>query len=116
MQKYSAEFIIGVGHFDNDIDISFVCVVQRLFHRRYHFHDTNISPWVQSAFHAIAIHEQREWFQPVLMKYAETPYCEQELVQRWFPGFHQDVSQKNIAYEARMSKQAYLFLACSLTI
>jgi hypothetical protein len=105
MQKCPAEFIIGAGHFDIDIDISFVCVVQRLFHRRYHFHDTNISPWVQSAFHAIAIHEQREWFQPVLMKYAETPYCEQELVQRWFPGFHQDVSQKSMNYEARSSKQ-----------
>ncbi|CAO3600236.1 unnamed protein product [Absidia cylindrospora] len=66
-------------------------LLQRLFHQRYHFHDTNISPWVQSAFHAIAIHEQRQWFQPVLMKYAAKPYCEQELVQLWFAGTHSDV-------------------------
>ncbi|KAI8340826.1 hypothetical protein BC941DRAFT_392499 [Chlamydoabsidia padenii] len=64
---------------------------QRLFQWRYRFHDTKISPWVQSAFHAIAIHEQRQWFQPVLMQYAEKPYCDQELVELWFPGVHQDV-------------------------
>ncbi|KAI8338609.1 hypothetical protein BC941DRAFT_423367 [Chlamydoabsidia padenii] len=66
-------------------------LLQRFFHQRYRFHDTNISPWVQSAFHAIAIHEQRQWFKPVLMKYAAKPYCEQELVQLWFAGTHSDI-------------------------
>ncbi|ORZ13160.1 hypothetical protein BCR42DRAFT_378374 [Absidia repens] len=66
-------------------------IFQQLFHQKYQFHDTNISPYVQSAFHAISIHEQRQWFRPVLMKYAEKPYCKQELTQIWFPGVHQDV-------------------------
>ncbi|KAI8099815.1 uncharacterized protein BX664DRAFT_322188 [Halteromyces radiatus] len=66
-------------------------LLQQFFYDRYRFHDTNISPWVQSAFHAISIHEQRQWFKPVLMKYAAKPYCEQELVQMWFPGVHSDV-------------------------
>ncbi|KAI8064697.1 hypothetical protein BC940DRAFT_335097 [Gongronella butleri] len=57
----------------------------------FRFHDINISPWVRSAFHALAIHEQRRWYEPTLMSFATKPKFEQELVQKWFPGMHSDV-------------------------
>ncbi|KAI8067987.1 hypothetical protein BC940DRAFT_256383 [Gongronella butleri] len=62
-----------------------------LFRRCFRFHDTNISPWVRSAFHALAIHEQRRWYEPTLMSFAVKPKYDQELVQKWFPGMHSDV-------------------------
>ncbi|KAI9270641.1 hypothetical protein BDA99DRAFT_502338 [Phascolomyces articulosus] len=62
-----------------------------LFHGLHSFHDTKLSPKVKSAFHALAIHEQREWFHPALMKYGSHKRPEQTLKQLWFPGTHSDV-------------------------
>ncbi|ORX61504.1 hypothetical protein DM01DRAFT_1316272 [Hesseltinella vesiculosa] len=66
-------------------------LLQQLFPCGSRFHDTNLSPWVKSAFHALSIHEQRQWFKPTLMTYAQTPNWDQELVQKWFPGVHSDI-------------------------
>ncbi|CDS05385.1 hypothetical protein LRAMOSA07914 [Lichtheimia ramosa] len=63
-----------------------------LFHGLHYFHDTKLSPKVISAFHAIAIHEQRAWFRPTLMQYATHKREHQQLEQLWFPGTHSDLS------------------------
>ncbi|KAI9494820.1 hypothetical protein BDB00DRAFT_871094 [Zychaea mexicana] len=62
-----------------------------LFHGLHNFHDTKLSPKVKSAFHALAIHEERAWFRPTLMKYGSHKKSDQELQQIWFPGTHSDV-------------------------
>ena len=55
---------------------------------RYEFHDTDLSPNVVHARHAIAIDERRQSFTPTL--WSETP-PKQNLKQAWFPGVHADV-------------------------
>ncbi|WP_020184622.1 DUF2235 domain-containing protein [Methylopila sp. 73B] len=54
---------------------------------RYEFHDTDLSPNVVHARHAIAIDERRQSFTPTL--WSDTP-PKQNLTQRWFPGVHAD--------------------------
>ncbi|MFE6805424.1 DUF2235 domain-containing protein [Streptomyces sp. NPDC057681] len=66
-------------------------VVNRL-NRRWAFHDTNLSNWVQGAFHALAVDEQRSAFRPTLW-HQQPGAAEkgQELKQVWFTGVHCDV-------------------------
>ncbi|GAA1233937.1 MULTISPECIES: DUF2235 domain-containing protein [Streptomyces] len=66
-------------------------VVNRL-NRRWAFHDTKLSSWVQGAFHALAIDEQRLAFRPTLW-HQQPGAAEkgQELKQVWFTGVHCDV-------------------------
>lgn len=56
---------------------------------KYQFHDTGLSGIVDHAYHAVAIDEHREEFQPTLW----TPpfHAEQTVEQRWFVGAHCDV-------------------------
>ncbi|KAI9316363.1 hypothetical protein BX666DRAFT_1949772 [Dichotomocladium elegans] len=61
------------------------------FHNLHRFHDATISRRVQSAFHAIAIHEQRKWFNPTVMTLGKGMAPNQELEEIWFPGNHSDV-------------------------
>ncbi|MHC0431928.1 DUF2235 domain-containing protein [Streptomyces sp. O3] len=64
----------------------------RLLRRRWEFHDTKLSGKVRGAFHALAIDEQRGFFEPTL-------WCPQpgdaekgqEVRQVWFAGVHTDV-------------------------
>ncbi|WSQ09883.1 DUF2235 domain-containing protein [Streptomyces sp. NBC_01231] len=63
-----------------------------LVNRRWAFHDTRLSTWVNGAFHALAIDEQRTAFRPTL--WHQRPGAEdkgQELKQAWFTGVHVDV-------------------------
>jgi len=54
----------------------------------YAFHDTNLSPIVQHARHAVAIDEMRASFSPTL--WTDIP-AGQDVKQIWFPGAHGDV-------------------------
>ena len=62
------------------------------FNRRWTFHDTELSSWVDAAFHALAIDEQRSAFKPTLW-HQQPGAAEQgqKLKQVWFAGSHCDV-------------------------
>lgn len=49
------------------------------------FHDLHVSPIVERAAHAVAIHEDRAAFEPNLMNWRDG------IVEAWFPGVHCDV-------------------------
>jgi uncharacterized protein (DUF2235 family) len=49
------------------------------------FHDLHVSPVVQSAYHAVAIDENRKTFTPNLMNKRD------EITEVWFPGVHTDI-------------------------
>ncbi|MEV7886418.1 DUF2235 domain-containing protein [Streptomyces sp. NPDC002817] len=62
------------------------------FNRRWAFHNTELSSWVRSAFHALSVDEQRSAFRPTL--WHQQPGADregQELKQVWFAGVHADV-------------------------
>jgi hypothetical protein len=62
------------------------------FNRRWSFHDTELSSWVNGAFHALAIDEQRSAFAPTLWHQQPGAFAKgQELKQVWFAGVHTDV-------------------------
>lgn len=74
--------------------------IARFFNGKYRFHDTELSPCVRSARHAVAIDETRRAFEPTLWEGfdelnigagkkptdADAPYQ-----QKWFPGVHSAV-------------------------
>lgn len=60
-----------------------------LTRHRYEFHDTELSPSVQTACHALAIDEQRAPFVPALWQ--DLPKTNQTIEQVWFSGAHSDV-------------------------
>ena len=57
---------------------------------KYGFHDTSLGRVVENAYHAVAIHEQREDYQVTLWD-AKHPHGTKEVEQRWFPGAHANV-------------------------
>ncbi|PUU77088.1 hypothetical protein B9Z19DRAFT_988179 [Tuber borchii] len=59
-------------------------------HKRYDFHDTGLSPQVENAFHALALDEERIFFEPTLWKKTEESKGA-NLKQCWFPGVHSDI-------------------------
>ncbi|MFJ6086278.1 DUF2235 domain-containing protein [Streptomyces sp. NPDC092369] len=62
------------------------------FNRRWSFHDTELSSWVNGAFHALAIDEQRSAFAPTLWHQQPGAFAKgQELKQVWFAGVHTDI-------------------------
>lgn len=60
-----------------------------LLNRRWQFHDTDLSSWVDAAFQALAIDEERNSFEPTLWK--SDPDATQRVEQVWFSGVHCDV-------------------------
>jgi len=58
-------------------------------HKRFAFHDTELSGQVENGFHALAIDEQRAPFAPTL--WDEKAKEGQRIVQTWFIGAHGDV-------------------------
>ena len=56
----------------------------------YAFHDLNLSPIVDAAYHAVAIDEQREDFNVALWKEC-APEQRDKVEQRWFPGAHSNI-------------------------
>ena len=63
--------------------------LRALTRKKHLFHDTQLSGTVQFAFHALAIDEQREPFEPTL--WLEKPKPNQVMEQVWFAGVHSDV-------------------------
>lgn len=61
-----------------------------LINRRWQFHDTELSPIVDTACHALAIDERRGPFRPTLWTQANVA-AGQEREQVWFAGSHSDV-------------------------
>ncbi|KAH6693470.1 hypothetical protein F5X68DRAFT_247741 [Plectosphaerella plurivora] len=55
--------------------------------KQYAFHNTNVSPWVDYAFQALALDEQRLTFPPTMWR-STTGAPAKSLVQCWFPGVH----------------------------
>jgi uncharacterized protein (DUF2235 family) len=55
------------------------------------FHDTQLSPDIAFAYHALAIDEQRPPYQPTLWTRADGAGDSQVLEQRWFAGVHSEI-------------------------
>jgi uncharacterized protein (DUF2235 family) len=63
-----------------------------LVNQRWAFHDTELSGWVEAAFQALAIDEQRAVFEPTLWhQQPDAASSGQELQQMWFAGVHCDI-------------------------
>lgn len=86
---------------------------QRWNARRYSFHDVKLSRSVDYAYHALAIHERRNSFQPTLWEQnaVADPVHPQVLEQVWFTGVHSnigggydDVGLSNVALKWMMCK------------
>ena len=60
-----------------------------LVNRWWQFHDTQLSSWVDAAFQALAIDEERSSFGPAL--WTSDPRADQHVEQVWFAGVHSDV-------------------------
>ncbi len=59
--------------------------------RRWAFHDTDLSKFVDNAFQALAIDERRAQFKPALWKQQDGAPEDQVLKQVWFAGVHSNV-------------------------
>jgi uncharacterized protein (DUF2235 family) len=55
------------------------------------YHDIDLSPIVDHAFHALAIDEKRGAFLPSLWQRPKAPVAKQVVEQVWFPGVHSNV-------------------------
>jgi uncharacterized protein (DUF2235 family) len=62
---------------------------KKLFLKKYEFHDVTLSSWIDNAFHALAIDEQRKPFAPTLWECQGDPH--QVVEQVWFAGVHSNV-------------------------
>ena len=62
--------------------------------RKYQFHDVQLSSQIKYAYHALAIDEKREIFQPALWELSDKVISDksvQTCEQVWFPGVHSNV-------------------------
>jgi uncharacterized protein (DUF2235 family) len=62
---------------------------QLLNRNKYQYHDVDLNPWIQNAFHALAIDERRKPFQPNL--WSKPAGWSGQLEQAWFAGVHSNV-------------------------
>lgn len=65
--------------------------VTRWINQRWGFHDTDLSSYVENAFHALAVDEARRPYSPTLWSAPEYAPAEQRVEQVWFSGAHSDV-------------------------
>ncbi len=63
--------------------------VFKWFNKRYQFHDVDLGPNVENAYHALAIDERRRPFAPTMWELPEG--SKQRLEQVWFAGVHTNV-------------------------
>jgi hypothetical protein len=56
---------------------------------KYRYHDVELNPNIQNAYHALAIDERRKPFEPNL--WTRSPGWTGKLEQAWFPGVHRGV-------------------------
>jgi uncharacterized protein (DUF2235 family) len=61
-----------------------------IINRRWQFHDTDLSTWVDAAFQALAIDERRAPFKPTIWT-QQADAGKQRLEQVWLTGVHSDV-------------------------
>lgn len=81
-----------------------------LLNRRWQFHDTQLSSYVDAAFHALAIDEKRGPFRPAIWYQSDSPAAAQQVMEQvWFPGVHSDVGGGYAAHGA--SDTALMWLA-----
>lgn len=67
--------------------------------KRWEFHDTDLSSYVDAAFHAVSIDERRGPFRPTLWTQPTTAPKDQVVQQVWFSGVHCDVGGGNDKHE-----------------
>ncbi|MGC0339992.1 DUF2235 domain-containing protein [Streptomyces sp. SLBN-8D4] len=81
-----------VGSLGIPVPAQFLRPLVSRFNKHWAFHDTDLSTWVNGAFHALAIDEQRSAFPPTLWHQQKGAAEQgQELRQVWFAGVHTDV-------------------------
>jgi uncharacterized protein (DUF2235 family) len=78
--------------------------------KAYSFHDTDLGPGVEFAYHALAIDEQRGPFQPTIWHSNPNPRVNQTLEQVWFAGVHSNIGG---GYSEHELSDAALFWMCS---
>jgi uncharacterized protein (DUF2235 family) len=79
--------------------------------KRYQFHDVTLSAYVDCAFHALAIDEERESFKPTL--WVQQPHAAragQVLKQVWFSGDHCDVGGGHPWEERGLANRTLLWM------
>ncbi len=74
------------------------------------FHDTRVPDYVSNVRHALALHEVRKPFEPIL--FADKCHGYQTLLQVWFPGAHSDVGGSYPVDERNLSNVALDWMAC----
>ncbi|MDX6554125.1 MAG: hypothetical protein QOD86_320 [Miltoncostaeaceae bacterium] len=86
-----------------------------LTRRRYEFHDTNLSGYVDFAHHACAIDEHRPNFKPTMWSCVPIPIpgFPQTVEQRWFVGAHTDVGGRLLG-DQRLPELARQWIADGL--
>ncbi len=63
--------------------------IWQFFEQKHNFHSHHLSASVKNAFHALALDETRQVFEPVLWE--TSPEREGRIVQMWFRGAHGDI-------------------------
>jgi uncharacterized protein (DUF2235 family) len=92
--KHSATrqvFLIGVWDTVGALGIPAGFIGKKISQWRNEFHDTKINPLVRYAYHAVALDEKREAFEPTLWSKSDHATPSQIVEQIWFPGVHSDV-------------------------
>lgn len=64
-------------------------ILSRLSSIKRDFHDSHLGNSVKRGYHALALHETRRAFQPVL--WTDNPNWQGDMVQMWFRGTHADI-------------------------
>ncbi|MBC3191020.1 DUF2235 domain-containing protein [Pseudonocardia sp. C8] len=87
------ERIRFIGVFDTVGSLGIPGDIGKVFARRYQFHNTALSGYVDIARHAVAIDENRPEFEPTLWTAVPIPIPghHTSIEQRWFVGAHSDV-------------------------
>jgi len=87
------ERIRFIGVFDTVGSLGIPGDLGKVFVRKYQFHDTRLSGYVDVARHAVAIDEDRPEFEPTLWTAVpiRIPGHDTSIEQRWFVGAHSDV-------------------------
>jgi uncharacterized protein (DUF2235 family) len=62
--------------------------IDRLINRGHGFHDTFLNRDIRFARHACALDERRKAFPVTVMQASKSRASDQQVLERWFPGFH----------------------------
>jgi uncharacterized protein (DUF2235 family) len=101
-------YFIGVWDTVGSLGIPVLFPWLAFINRRWQFHDVKLSSYVDHAFHALAIDEQRQAFVPTLWEQQDHA-VEQQMEQVWFAGVHSNVGGGYA--DAGLSDLALLWIA-----